>query len=58
MIIYVICVNLILIFTVSVLVPAVFDNFVANPIVHGDQTPKPKSPLRTHARVLTEEDEA
>ena len=37
---------------------AVFDNFVANPIVHGDQTAKPKSPLRTHARVLTEEDEA
>jgi len=37
---------------------AVFDNFVANPIVHGDQTAKPKSPMRTHARVLTEEDEA
>ena len=49
--------NALIILTVCALY-TVFDNFVANPIVHGDQTAKPQSPLRTHARVLTEEDEA
>eukprot|EP00598_Pedospumella_elongata_P003646 CAMPEP_0184968042 /NCGR_PEP_ID=MMETSP1098-20130426/1217_1 /TAXON_ID=89044 /ORGANISM="Spumella elongata, Strain CCAP 955/1" /LENGTH=131 /DNA_ID=CAMNT_0027489593 /DNA_START=141 /DNA_END=536 /DNA_ORIENTATION=- len=34
-----------------------YNDFVANPIVQGSTTTKPTSPMRTHASVLTEEDD-